>query len=311
MSPRTPRLPLPSLHPHRCLLLANGAQRLLGGPAPSVPPAPSRQLSGLHRCFQRGHTTDYWHPWTGAPSQEMMDIADHWFAEGRPFELVDEAHIRTLAPNALVVEVGPGLGGDLRALLKALPFGQIVAIEQCPAVLARLGSWFAGHNNLRLVQGTDLEVAKLLPGQVDYLRLVRVAPYFSEAELGRYLAQAEVLLGTQGRFLLTLCHPGKDPYADPATGQGFGHHTLATVLRLAHWHSRLRLDRLELAVKDRRTRAPLQHARLDLHNSHPEALDHTVLALVDEHAEHDIGLGIEIEMRLWFAKHEAPTQPEM
>lgn len=306
MNPRIPRLPRPASQPNRSLVPANRPQHRPGGPLPTRPPSSLRQAPALHRFFQRGHTMHYWDPGTGAPSQEMMDIAELWFAEGRPVETIDEEHIRTLAPHALVVELGPGLGGDLRALSKALPAGQIVAVEQCPLVLARLGAWFAAHSNLRFVQGTDLASAKLSPGLVDYVRLVRVAPYFSEAELGRCLAQGEVLLNPQGRLLVTLFHPGKDPCADPATGQGFGHHSLATVLRVVHWHCRLRLDRLVLSIKDRRTRAPLQHATLNLDNSHPEALDQTVLALVAEHGDSDV----EIEMRLWFARHDAPPQPE-
>lgn len=281
-------------------------QPLFTHPSPRHLPGglPPRPAPALHQQAQRWHTMAYWDPWTGAPSQELMDIAEHWHKEGRAFETIDEAHIRTLAPSALVVEVGPGLGGDLRALSNAVPFGQVVVLEQCPVVLGRLSHWFAARSNVRFVQGQGLESLDLSPGRVDYLRLVRVAPYLSEAELGRLFARACTLLGTHGALFMTVCHPGTDAHADMAIGQGFGHHTLAAVLRIAGWHSRLRLDRLALSVKDTRTRTPLQYAVLDLSHSHPEALDHTVLALVDEHRDR----AIEIEMRLWFAKDEAPPR---
>lgn len=244
----------------------------------------------------------YWNPWTGAPSTELMDIAERWHTEGRAFELIDEAHVRTLASHALVVELGPGLGGDLRALSNAVPFGKVVAIEQCPAVLARLSRWFAARRNLHLVQGSGLDAANLLPGRVAYLRLVRVAPYLSDSELGRFFAQAGALLDAQGTLFMTACHPGTDAHADMATGQGFGHHTVAMVLRLASWHSRLRLDRLELSIKASRTRQPLRLAVVDLSKGDISTIDDTVLALAGQHHEQEV----EIEMRLWFVKDEAP-----
>lgn len=244
----------------------------------------------------------YWDPWTGAPSQELMDVAEHWHKGGRTVPPIDDEQLRQLAPNALVVEVGPGLGRDLNALSDAVPLGQVVVIEQCPRVLSRLSQWFAARRNLRFIQGMGLDEAMPFSGRVAYLRLVRVAPYLSEAELGRILAQAESLLDQRGRVFVTVCHPGTDAQADRAAGQGFGHHTVAAVLRIAHWYSRLRLERLELAVHDSRSRVPLQSAVLDLGHQVPEALDDTVFALVDQHRDR----AVEIEMRLWFVTREAP-----
>lgn len=274
------------------------------------PPAGPMSLSALPKYWVCCHTTGYWDDSTGAPSEEMMDIAEQWYEQGRTITSFDEAHIRQLPPKALVLEVGPGLGADLFVLTDALPHGQIVAVEQCPQVLARLERWFIGHNNLRFVKASGLESLDLGARRASYLRLLRVAPYFSDAELGRFLARAEALLDDHGQLLLTAYHPCAMPDADPASGQGFGHHTATGLLQIAAWHCRLRLARLQISVKELPERKQRQLAELDLNDTPAEAIDERIRALVLVHGAAD--LVAEVEMRLWFVKEPAPlAQPEI
>lgn len=274
------------------------------------PPAGTVSMPALPKDWVCCHTTGYWNDSTGAPSEEMMDIAEQWYEQGRTITSFDEAHIRQLPPDALVLEVGPGLGADLFVLTDLLPHGQIVAVEQCPLVLARLERWFIGHNNLRFVKASGLESLDLGPRRASYLRLLRVAPYFSDAELGRFLAKAEALLDEHGQLLLTAYHPCAMPDADPASGQGFGHHTVAALLQVARWHCGLRLARLQISVKELPGRKQRQLAEMDLNATPAESMDERIRALVLAPGAAD--LVAEVEMRLWFAKVPAPAaQPEV
>jgi hypothetical protein len=252
----------------------------------------------------------YWHPWTGAPTGELMDITEQWHALGHTVTAFDEVHIRRLPPDAVVIEVGPGQGADLFVLSEVLPHGRIVVVEQCPEVLARLQKWFIGHGNLHFVQGWGLDSVELGSRRANYLRLVRVAPYFGDADLGRFLAKAEALLHDHGELMLTAYHPCAMEDPDPACGQGFGHHTAATLLQIVRWHCRLRPARLQLSVKELPTRTQRLLADLDLSDTPAEAIDERIRALVFAQGTTDGQAEAEVEMRLWFVKEPA-GQPEL
>lgn len=111
--------------------------------------------------------------------------------------LVDMARAARLAPDSVVVEVGPGAGALTEVL--AGQAGGVLAIELDAGLIERLQQALAAFRNVRLVHADILEVdlaqeLAALPGGVGFGRPYKVVanlPYYITTPILRYFFQQE------------------------------------------------------------------------------------------------------------------------
>ncbi len=176
---------------------------------------------------------------------------------GQNFLLDDSALERVveaaqLAPQDLVLEVGPGLGSLTRLL--ALHAGQVVAVEIDAKLIPALKDVLTPFPNVRLIQGDILaqDLAKLL-SQPDYLVVANI-PYNITSALIRHLLEASapprrMVLTVQQEVARRICALPGEMSLLALSVQVYGHPEMVATIPAAAFYPPPQVDSAVIRVE--------------------------------------------------------------